>query len=141
MAILDSLLLIGQRNDDAAAALAGLFVMMMILAVVTLPLSIFIIATWWKVYTKAGKPGWASLIPIYGTIVFLEIVGRPIWWVVLTLIPCVNFVVIIILFIDLAKSFGKDVAFAVGMILLGIVFLPILAFGNSRYIGPAALQN
>lgn len=106
-----------------------------------LALVVFIIATGWKIFTKAGKPGWASIIPIYNVIVLLEICGRPIWWILLCLIPCVNFVIGIILAVDLAKSFGKEVAFAIGLILLPIVFYPILAFGSAQYLGPSAANR
>ena len=89
-------------------------------------------------FVKAGKPGWAFIVPIYNIIVILEIVGRPTWCVLLWLIPCVNLVVVIIVMIDLAKSFGKDVVFALGLIFLGFVFMPILGFGSAEYKGPAA---
>ena len=62
----------------------------------------------WKVFTKAGQPGWAILIPFYNTYVLLKIVGRPGWWLVLMFIPLVNIVIAIIVAIDLAKSFGKS---------------------------------
>ena len=96
-----------------------------------------VIASLWKLYTKAGQPGWAALVPIYQLIVLLNIVGRPIWWIALLCIPFANFIVGIIVLIDLARSFGKDISFAVGMILLPIVFIPLLAFGDARYLGPS----
>jgi Family of unknown function (DUF5684) len=99
---------------------------------------IFEIASWWKVFEKAGKPGWAAIIPIYNAIVILEIAGRPLWWILLYLIPLVNIVVGVIVLIDFAKSFGKGVGFAVGIILLAFIFIPILAFGDAQYQGPAA---
>lgn len=99
---------------------------------------IFEIAAHWKVYTKAGKPGWASIIPFYNAIVLLEIVGRPLWWFLLWLIPGVNIVIGIIVILDLAKSFGKGVGFAIGIILLTPIFIPILAWGDAEYQGPAA---
>ena len=98
----------------------------------------FVIAGVWKVFEKAGQPGWASIIPIYNVIVLLQIVGRPIWWILLCLIPIVNIVVIFIVYIDLAKSFGKDVGFGIGLALLGAIFYPILGFGDAEYQGPAA---
>ena len=104
---------------------------------VWLVLVVFFIAVGWKIFTKAGKPGWAAIVPIYNIVVVLEIVNRPIWWIVLTLIPVVNFVVAIILAIDLAKSFGKGTGFGVGLILLGPIFSAILAFGDARYQGVA----
>jgi hypothetical protein len=100
--------------------------------------AILIIAAWWKIFSKAGQPGWAAIIPIYNLYVWCKIVGRPWWWILLTLIPLVNFIILIILFIDLAKSFGKGVGFAIGLILLSIIFFPILGFGSASYQGPAA---
>ena len=99
---------------------------------------IFEIASYWRVFEKAGKPGWASIIPIYNAFVLLQIVGRPWWWFLLCLIPVVNIVVGIMITLDLAKSFGKGVGFAVGIILLGFIFIPVLAWGDAQYQGPAA---
>ncbi len=108
---------------------------------------VVLIVSMWKIFTKAGKPGWAAIIPIYNILVLLEIVGLPWWWILIILIgmfiPVINFLIMIGVgfYIDylLAKSFGKDIGFAIGLLLLGIVFLPILAFGNAQYQGPAAL--
>jgi len=99
---------------------------------------ILMIAACWKIFTKAGQPGWASIIPIYNWYILCKIVGRPGWWVILLLIPFVNFIVGIILCIDLAKSFGKGVGFGIGLILLGVIFFPILGFGSAQYQGSAA---
>jgi hypothetical protein len=99
---------------------------------------ILMIAACWKIFTKAGHPGWASIIPIYNWYILCKIVGRPGWWVILLLIPFVNFIIGIILCIDLAKSFGKGVGFGIGLILLGLIFFPILGFGSAQYQGPTA---
>jgi hypothetical protein len=101
-------------------------------------IALLIIVAMWKVFTKAGQPGWASIIPIYNLYIWCKIVGRPWWWILLMLIPFVNFIVAIILCIDLAKSFGKGVGFGIGLALLGIIFFPILGFGSAQYQGPAA---
>ena len=103
-----------------------------------LAFGIFMIIAMWKIFTKAGKPGWASIIPIYNIWVMLEVVGRPGWWLLLLLIPGVNFVIGIILIVDLAKSFGKGGGFAVGLLLVPYVFFPILGFGKAQYQGPSA---
>jgi Family of unknown function (DUF5684) len=95
-----------------------------------------IFASWWKIFDKAGEPGWAAIVPIYNMIVMCRIAGKPEWWVLLLLIPFVNFVIGILVMIGLAENFGKSGAFAVGLILLGIVFLPILAFGDAQFQGP-----
>jgi hypothetical protein len=101
--------------------------------IIYLALIVFFVVVGWKIFAKAGKPGWAVIIPIYNIIVMLEIVNRPIWWIILYLIPIVNAIVGIIVIVDLAKSFGKGVGFAIGMIFLGIIFFPILAFGDAQY--------
>jgi hypothetical protein len=101
-------------------------------------IALLLIVAMWKVFTKAGQPGWASIIPIYNLYIWCKIVGRPWWWILLMLIPFVNFIICIILCIDLAKSFGKGVGFGIGLALLGIIFFPILAFGSAQYQGPTA---
>lgn len=102
---------------------------------------VLIIASLWVVFTKAGKPGWACLVPIYNIWVMLEIVGRPWWFLLLMLIPLVSFIVHIVVSIDMAKSFGKDTGFGIGLALLGFVFYPMLAFGDAQYKGPSVTQN
>ena len=103
-----------------------------------LAFTILILAAWWKIFTKAGQPGWACIIPIYNLYVWCKIVGRPWWWILLMLIPFVNFIILIILIIDLAKSFGKGVGFGIGLLLLPVIFFPILGFGSAQYQGPTA---
>ena len=95
----------------------------------------------WKIFVKANKPGWACLIPIYNVIVLLEIIGKPWWWFLLMLIPFVNIIFSIWAINLLSKSFGKSEGFTVGLLLLSIVFYPILAFGDAKYIGPAGAAN
>lgn len=81
----------------------------------------------------AGQPGWSSIIPIYNLIVWLRIVGRPLWWIILFFVPFVNIVISIIITYQLAKVFGKGVGFTIGLILLPFIFYPILAFGQATY--------
>jgi hypothetical protein len=107
--------------------------------IVGVALVVFMIAAGWKVFVKAGQPGWAVIVPIYNAVVVLKIVGRPLWWILLFLIPLVNIVIEIIVCIDFAKSFGKGTGFGIGLLLLGFIFVPILGFGDARYAGPAAL--
>lgn len=89
----------------------------------------------WIVFQKAGKPGWASIIPIYNMVVLLEIVGKPLWWILLLLIPIVNIVISILIMLDLAKAFGKGTGFGIGLAFLPFIFIPILAFSDARYRG------
>ncbi len=91
-----------------------------------------------KIFTKAGKPGWASIVPIYNLVVMMDMIGRPGWWVLLMFVPLVNIVVSIILIMELAVSFGKSKGWGIGMLLfLGFIGIPMLAFGSSTYQGPA----
>ncbi|MGI9018289.1 MAG: DUF5684 domain-containing protein [Euzebya sp.] len=119
-------------QDQAAAT--GLLI---VFGIFYLVIIVFMVATAWKLFTKAGEDGWKVLVPVYNYWVWAEINGRPGWWGLLLLVPLVNIVIGIILAIDTAKSFGKDTPFAIGLILLSIVFYPILAFGDARYLGPA----
>jgi hypothetical protein len=104
-----------------------------IISLVWLAIVIVVIAGIWKVFTKAGQPGWGVLIPIYNLYLLTQIAGRPGWWLILMLIPLVNFVIAIILSLDIAKNFGKGAGFGIGLALLGVVFYPILGFGDATY--------
>ena len=118
-------------TDDGGSGAIGL--------IFGLALIVLTIIAMWKVFTKANKPGWAALIPIYNIIVMLQIVGRPIWWVFLFLIPIVNIVVSIVVAIDMAKTFSKGTAFGVfGLWLFSPIGYYILAFGKATYKGPLA---
>jgi hypothetical protein len=104
-----------------------------IFVLVWLSIVVFAIVCQWKVFAKAGKPGWACIVPIYNFIVLLEIVNKPWWWLLLMLIPLVNIIFIIIILNRVSKSFGKSEGFTVGLVLLGIIFWAILAFDKSEY--------
>lgn len=131
MTMVSALLMLQEDLSPAESAAAtgigmGMMIFMLLIAVV-------LIAAMWKVFEKAGEPGWAALIPIYNFIVLLKIAGKPAWWVVLMFIPFVNFVIAIILSLAIAKNFGKGAGFGLGLAFLGLVFYPILAWGDSRY--------
>jgi len=93
----------------------------------------FYLMVGWKIFEKAGKPGWGSLIPIFNIILMLEITGRPSGWFVLWFF--FSPIMYIIYCFDLAAAFGKDSGYGVGLWLLGGIFLPILAFGDAQYQG------
>jgi len=122
-----------QRDGDTFGLIGGLCGGLLGFA-----FGVFMLIAMWKIFKKANKPGWASIIPFYNVWVMLEIVGRPGWWLLLMLIPGVNLVIGIIVLVDLAKSFGKGGGFAVGLLLLPYVFFPILGFGDAQYQGPSA---
>ena len=100
-----------------------------------------IVIPYWVIFTKAGRPGWPALIPLYSSYIMLKVVGRPGWWLWLFLVPVVNFVILIIMLNDLSKSFGHGVGFTLGLIFLSLIFYYILAFGSSTYRGPAGASS
>jgi len=109
--------------------------------IISLAFFALMIVSLWKIFTKAGKPGWACIIPIYNIIVLLEIVGKPWWWLLLMLIPIVNMVFAIWMLNLLSKSFGHEVGFTLGLLFLGFIFFPILGLGESKYTGPAGMAQ
>jgi hypothetical protein len=118
-----------QGAGGIAAALGGFFLIFFLIFTV-LPL-----AGLWKIFTKAGEPGWAAIVPIYNFIVLLKVTDNPIWYIVGFIIPLINFIVFIKVSNDLSKVFGKGIGFTVGIIFLPFIFLPLLGFGNARYQG------
>ncbi|MEZ4210322.1 MAG: DUF5684 domain-containing protein [Patescibacteria group bacterium] len=100
-------------------------------------LTLVIVAAQWAIFEKAKQPGWAAIIPIYGTLIFLKIANRPWWWIFLFLIPIVGLVYGIMASHQISKAFGKGTGFTVGLVLLPFVFYPILAFSSDKYQKPA----
>lgn len=94
-------------------------------------------AAQWRIYQKAGKPGWAAIVPIYNVIILMEIIGKPWWWLLLILFPPTSLIFAVWATNLLSKSFGQGVGFTLGLIFLSIIFYPMLAFGNFEYKGPA----
>jgi hypothetical protein len=100
---------------------------------------VFSIIAFWKVFTKAGRPGWAAIIPLYNVYTLLKVAGRPGWWLILYFIPIVNLVISIVVAIDVAKAFGKSAAFGFfGLWLFSIIGYLILGFGEATYHGGGA---
>lgn len=106
--------------------------------VISLIILAFYLYCGWKLFVKAGQPGWAVLIPIYNIYVLLKIVGKPGWWLLLYLIPFVNFVIGIIVIHNLSLRFGKGVGTTLGLLFLGFIFMPWLALGSAKYTAPTA---
>jgi hypothetical protein len=109
------------------ALFGGVFFLIWLVVVVV------VIAGFWKVFDKAGEPGWAAIVPVYNMIVLSKIAGKEMWWGLLTLVPCVGIVAFIMISIDVARKFGKDTGFGVGLGLLAPIFYPILGFGSAQY--------
>lgn len=111
------------------------------LIIIGIAWSVLVIAGWWKVFVKAGEPGWAAIIPFYNIYVMLRIVGRPGWMLIGFFIPILNVIFYVILMGNIAKSFGKGVGFVLGLIFLNPLFAMILGFGQAKYVGPTAEQG
>ena len=118
----------------------GLMAAMGALAFVYFAVILLILVSMWKIFVKAGKPGWAAIVPIYNMIVLLEIVNKPIWWFIMFFIPLVNLIFIIMTYNELSKSFGQGVGTTVLLILLPFVGFPMLAFGDAQYTRPVSSE-
>ncbi len=104
-----------------------------VILIIELVLVIIAIIGLWKLFSKAGKPGWASIVPIYNTIVMIDISGKPLWWIILLFIPIVNIVVSVLIMIGMAKNFGRGAGTVIGLIFLPLIFMLILGFGSAEY--------
>ena len=104
-----------------------------VISIIYLAVVVFEIYCFWKLFVKAGKPGWAGIIPIYNLYVMLGLIGKPTWWLILFFIPIVNLVFSIITYIAFAERFGKGAGFGVGLTFLSFIFMPILAFGDATF--------
>ncbi len=122
-------LTLAQNSGDQAL---GIFFVILYIAVIVL-----VIAGMWKVFEKAGQPGWGCLIPIYNIYLLVKIAGREWWWMLLMLIPLVGAIIAIVVQHDISKNFGRGVGTTLGLIFLPFIFYPILGFGDAVYQGPA----
>lgn len=127
----------GMNSGDVAGAMAmGLGMLIFYLFVY-----LFFSFCLYKIFQKAGREdAWAAFIPIYNTIVLLDIIKKPIWWFIMLLIPLVNIIFGIMVADRLSKFFGKDTLMTVLLVILPFIGFPVLAFGDSVY-NPNALPD
>lgn len=111
------------------------FILLIAYFVVMFAIIICTVVGMWKAFEKAGEPGIACIVPIWNILVICKIAGKPAWWVLLFFIPCVSFVVAILINLAVAKNYGKSELFGIGMAFIPMVFWPILGFGDARYVG------
>ena len=123
-----------QESTEGLGALVGGGIFGVVLTVAAV---VFFLAMNWMIFAKAGEAGWKSLIPFYNSYILYKIAWGKGWMFLLTLIPFVGFVFPIICYFKLARAFGHSFWYGLGLNLLPIVFLPMLAFGKSQYVGPA----
>ena len=127
-----------------------------VILIVVFVMCILTIIGQWQLFKKAGKPGWAALIPIYNTYVLCQITGVNPWWiaivfvagVIIEIVPALSIVSTIVeiyfgvlLAVSVSRSFGKNDGYAVGIYFLGFIFYPILGFGKSEYLGPTPMND
>lgn len=118
----------GQTSGGGGAGIIGIIIL-----VVQLAISILFIVSFWKVFSKAGKPGWACLVPFYSGFVMVQIAGKSILWFFLMFVPMINFIIWILLCVAIAEKFGKGIGMAI-LLMMGIGFIP-LGFGSAEYSG------
>ena len=126
---LNTFIVFAQERTQQSNPLVGL---------IGLVIGVLSLVSLWVIFQKAGKPGWAAIIPIYNIVVLLEIIGKPLWWVFMFFIPFVNIVFAFMTYYALGKRFGKSDGFCIGLVLLSFIFLPMLAFGDAKYQGASA---
>jgi hypothetical protein len=132
------MLLLFQDDSSATAAAGAMALFGGVFLLFWLAIVVVIIVGMWKVFEKAGQPGWAAIVPIYNIYVLTQIAGRPAWWIVLFLIPIVNFVAALIISMDIAKAFGQSAAWGIVLLFIfGVIGYLMLGFGNYRYTKPA----
>jgi len=100
---------------------------------ISLAIGLFYIATMWRIFSKAGKPGWLALVPIVNVIMLISIAGKEWWWALLLLIPFVNILVFFLILHGVSENFGHGVGFTLGLFFLGFLFFPVLAWGDDKY--------
>ncbi|MCA9290370.1 MAG: hypothetical protein KDA25_04525 [Phycisphaerales bacterium] len=120
-------MMLAQNNNAAGALTGGVFL------VIWLAILVVVIVGLWKVFEKAGQPGWAAIIPIYNVIVLIQVAGKPIWWIILLIIPIVSIIPGILIPHGIAQNFGKGVGWTIGLIFLPFIFYPMLGFGSATY--------
>lgn len=144
-------------ETEAISTVAGVLVgFVLIVLLIALAVSLVILIAKWKAYSKAGEQGWKVLIPIYNQYTLCKIVGVSPWWILIvfigTLLNGIPFIgslislaasiyFLILLNVSVAKAYGKDAGFAVGLILLPIVFWPILGFGKAEFVGADPMND
>ncbi|MCL2881958.1 MAG: DUF5684 domain-containing protein [Coriobacteriia bacterium] len=98
---------------------------------------VLMIVAMFKLFAKAGKPGWTAIIPILNVLQLLDIAGKPWWWIILMCIPIVDIVILFIVSIAVAKAYGKGAGFGICLVIFAPIFYLILGFGSAHYQRPA----
>lgn len=122
----------GYNAANTSGIVGGAFVFSIIVCIIAIIISIFTLICLWKVFKKLGKPGWASLVPIYNIYVMCQIAGKEWWYILLFFVPIANIYAMFVLYDGISKKFGKTTGFTIGMMFLPFVFFAILAFSKNE---------
>src|SRR5271168_1491484 len=116
---MNSVVLFAQNQPPPidAGPLAAIAALGMVAVVIESAILAFFVACGWKIFSKAGEPGWAAIVPIYNLVVLMKVAGKPVWWFILLFVPCVNIVILIMTGISLAANFGRSALFGLGLVL------------------------
>ena len=124
--------------DTSSTATAGLLALFSgVYLMVVLVMAVITIVALWRIFTKAGEPGWGSLVPFYNLYLLFKISWGNGWLFLLAFVPIVNVVVSLIAYYKLCVAFGHGVGFFFGILFLNPIFMMIMAFDSSEYYGPA----
>jgi hypothetical protein len=115
-------------SSGGGGGIGGIITMVVQLAILVATLGGF-----YKIFVKAGQPGWAIIVPIYGQMTLAKVAGKPAWQGILLLVPGVGAIMAFIILIGIAKKFGKGAGFGIGMWFLPMIFCPMLGFGDAQY--------
>jgi hypothetical protein len=125
-----------ETTESYDGAAQGIMALMGIIIIIASVISLICIVSNWKIFSKAGRPGWASIVPIYNIVIFLDIVGKPAWWIILLIIPGPNIVIAIMLVHQLSLAFGQGIGTTLLLLFLPFIGYPMLAFGSATYQRP-----
>lgn len=131
----------GYNAATTSGLVGGMLIFMALMWIISIGLSIFMVVTMWKVYRKLGKQGWECLIPIYNIYVLCEVIGKEWWYILLLFVPFANIYAMYVIYDGIAKKFGKETGFTIGMMFLPIIFFPILAFSKSANVIDNTMVN
>jgi hypothetical protein len=127
------LALLVQETTDSSTSSGAAVGIIVVAVVLYVAVAVIVIASMWRLFNKSGQKGWTAIVPILNTLVLLKVVHKELWWIILLFIPCVNIVVLVIVYFGLAEAFGKGAGWGIGILLLPFIFMPALAFGSSQY--------
>lgn len=140
----------------AGGLIGGLLVFLVVFLLICLAFVVLQVIGTWKVLKKADQPGWGALVPFYNQYLLCKITGVNPWWILIVVLsPILNIIPVIgslasmaasiyfliLLNVSLARSFGKEDGFAVGLILLAPIFYFILGIKEDKYQGPKPMND